>query len=202
MKLIALSNGGFVKVDDQDYDALNRWTWRQEHGYAVRGERPNGGEQRGKYRQIRMHRVIIGAPSGIDVDHRDLDELNNQRHNLRLADPTQSTANRRCCCDNSIGLKGVRTVGMHYKAMIRGYGKIRDLGPFRNPADAARAYDRAAIELFGEFARTNAMMYPERIRDWDLLMGFVARANADRTRKWHSYVSAQKLRRMAAQIAA
>lgn len=198
MKLIPLSNGGCAKVDDEDFDAINRWTWRQEWGYAVRGERPSGE----KYRQIRMHRVILDAPTSIEVDHRNLDRLDNQRHNLRLSTATQQQANQGVSSGSTLGLKGVTSFGMHYIAKITANGRLTPLGHFRNPADAARAYDKAALRIFGDFARTNAMMHPERLRDWDLLMGFVERANQHRARKWHSYVSVKTLRRMAAKIAA
>jgi hypothetical protein len=109
-------------------------------------------------RTIYMHRVITGALPGEEVDHWNLYTLDNQRHNLRRCTPTQNKWNagpRRGYAghEKSSKFKGVifdKREGK-YKAVCGG----KFLGYFDNEVDAARAYDRAARERHGAFARLN-----------------------------------------------
>lgn len=59
--------------------------------------------------------------------------------------------------------KGVSWVkrNNHWVASIRYYGKFIYLSSYGNEKEAALAYDKAALQLFGEYARTNQMIYPE-----------------------------------------
>ena len=156
MKQILLTHGYFTMVDDEDYEYLNQWKWQvhiKKHGiYAVR----NGYEKGGKRPWISMHRLIMNAQKGVLVDHKDRNGLNNQKDNLRFCSYSQNAMNRGADSDKvtsvykGVGVHAVK--GRNYiSAVIRGLF----LGDFLTEEDAARAYDRKAIELFGEFARTN-----------------------------------------------
>lgn len=59
--------------------------------------------------------------------------------------------------NNTSGFKGVifKKKINKWKAQITFQGKYKSLGCFFCIVKAARAYDKAAIELFGEFARLN-----------------------------------------------
>ena len=107
-----------------------------------------------------MHRLILGAPLGADVDHRDGDGLNNTRSNLRLASRSQNMANvTRTVHGASSKYKGITFIArlrLHpWKAQITVGGQHIDLGRWATEEEAARAYDAAAVKYFGEFARTN-----------------------------------------------
>jgi hypothetical protein len=99
----------------------------------------------------------MGEPEGLQVDHEDGNGLNNQRSNLRIASPTQNQGNARRRKDNTSGYKGVSWYRRtnKWKAHIRVDKKLRHLGYFIDLTDAARAYDAAALEHFGEFAHLN-----------------------------------------------
>ena len=101
-----------------------------------------------------MHRFLLDAPVGLVVDHINHDGLDNRRSNLRLATYAQNAANRRRGKTNS-GYKGVTWTGTAWSAAAFVRGKRRHLGTFGTPADAARAYDRAIQNEYGEFACTN-----------------------------------------------
>jgi hypothetical protein len=91
-----------------------------------------------------------------EVDHHDLDGANNAWSNLRKATRTQQCANRRTQRNNKSGAKGVslhKATGK-YIAQIGINGKRKHLGLFETIQEAAGAYEKAAIEAFGEFART------------------------------------------------
>lgn len=154
MKEIKLENSHLVAViDDEDFELVrpHRWYLRVRKGlnYAeahVYGKRACG-----------MHRVILGIVSNIHIDHIDNDGLNNRKSNLRFATASQNQANTHLRVDNTSGFKGVswdKSLN-RWRVSIRKRGSKRYVGVFTDPIAAAHAYDEAALEYFGEFARIN-----------------------------------------------
>lgn len=92
---------------------------------------------------------------GFQVDHINHDKLDNRKSNLRIVTQQQNLMNRKVFKNNKTGFKGVSVYGEKYRASIRKNGKREYLGFFKNPIDAAKAYDKRAIELFGEYAVLN-----------------------------------------------
>ncbi len=152
MAEISLSQDKIAIVDDADLPLVESYTWSSQqvrhHWYAVSGRR-----------RIWMHRLILDAPQGLQVDHIDGDGLNNQRSNLRLVTQAQNQQNRRTPRGTS-RFKGVswRKNQQRWRATIKLDGKTKELGNFQNETEAARAYDRAASEHYGSFACTNEML--------------------------------------------
>lgn len=154
MKKIALSGklgkGKFALVDDEDYRLLAAVPWlMHRQGYARRSNV--------KYLDGLMHRYVIGAKSGDFVDHLNGDKLDNRRSNLRIASRSQNGANRPPLSSNKSGYKGVswNRRWNRWHAQIRLGGRSRSIGNFLDPIDAARAYDGAAFDQWGEFAYLN-----------------------------------------------
>lgn len=107
-------------------------------------------------RTIKLHRLLLGIlDRRIGVDHKDGDGLNNRRSNLRIADAVQNGANRRKNITSSSNYKGVEKSRLRWRARIFHHKKVVNVGHFKTEIEAAKAYDRKARELFGEFARTN-----------------------------------------------
>jgi hypothetical protein len=157
MKEIKLTQGKVALVDDADFEWLNQWKWFaffNGYGqyYAARNEKTFLGR-----RLIFMHRVIMNTPRGMDVDHINMDGLNDTHANLRNCTHSQNIQNGKKRSNNSSGYKGVSWHKHHKKwyAKININGKHTPLGYFSNPEDAAHAYDEAAKKYHGEFARTN-----------------------------------------------
>ncbi|MGE8135711.1 HNH endonuclease [Novosphingobium subterraneum] len=96
-------------------------------------------------------------PKGL-VDHRDNSGLNNAILNLREANKSTNGANRNASHNNKSGFKGVAPHKKAFVARIKVNRKLIHLGRFKEAAAAARAYDDAAIEHFGEFALTNKQL--------------------------------------------
>jgi len=150
-KEIQLTQGKVAIVDDEDFNFINQWHWNARqingHWYAKRGEA-------GK--TIFMHRIIMNAPKGLEVDHIDGDGLNNLRENLRVCTHAENLRNQRLPRHNKSGYKGVLPyINGKVRALIQLNGEKIFLGIFDNAEEAAHAYDAKAIELYGEFARLN-----------------------------------------------
>lgn len=147
---VQLTQGKTTIVDDADYDWLSTYKWcYQSPGYAA---------TRRDNKIVLMHRLIVGALPGQQVDHADRDKLNNLRSNLRIATPAQNNQNHGKRSDALTSrYKGVGWHGQHklWRARIKVNSREVHLGLFDSEEDAARAYDAAARQHFGEFARTN-----------------------------------------------
>lgn len=155
MKTIQLTQGQVALVDDGDFERLSQHKWCaswNHYGFVAVRRRPGGGK-------IFMHREIMNAPDGVDVDHRNRKTLDNIRRNLRLATRSQNMMNggAKDTPGRTSIFKGVyrRTATGPWIAKIKKDGKAKHLGSFDREKDAAAAYDKAARELFGEFACTN-----------------------------------------------
>lgn len=154
MKTIPLTRGLSAMVDDEDYESLAPFHWRAQPGgqahYAVRtsSETPR--------QTVRMHRQILDVLPGQDVDHRNGDGLDNQRANLRACSRSENLDNQRPRHGSS-SFKGVSWVVSRSKwqAVIQPRPHREFLGYFATEVAAARAYNAAALRLFGEFARLN-----------------------------------------------
>lgn len=167
MKQIYLSNTNrYVTVDDEDYEFLLRFHWHEQDGYAMSGD------------GIVMHRLIVGASKkSTYVDHKNGNSLDNRKSNVRKATSSQNQMNANRRVDNTTGFKGVgRRNGGYYARITTTKGRI-SLGQFNSAEEAARAYDAAAKEHFGDFAKLN---FPEEGSDWEQLIKDNYTTNKDR----------------------
>ena len=91
-----------------------------------------------------------------EIDHIDGNPSNNRWCNLREATCSQNHANTRRQSNNTSGYKGVSFDKRKrlWRADIKLNGRQYFVGYFRTPEEAHRAYLRKAVELHGEFARS------------------------------------------------
>lgn len=155
MKRIPLTQGKFALVDDADFNWLNQWKWCVFfNGHSWRAVRVV------RKKTIYMSRFMVDAPQGKLVDHHNHDTLDNQRHNLRICSCTQNNANQIIRNYTISKYKGVywdktRQRNKRWSANIKKEGKVCRLGRYLTEIEAAKAYDKKAKELFGEFAYLN-----------------------------------------------
>jgi hypothetical protein len=160
MKKIPLRNRkgkirAYALVDDEDYERVTaEGIWHYTSGskgksYAAHGQMgvPN----------FLLHNFILGRKG---IDHKNGNGLDCQKDNLRDASNSQNLANQGKHSNNKSGFKGVswHKGARKWYAQICVYWKVIHLGSFDNPIAAAKAYDTAAKEFFGEFARPNFPM--------------------------------------------
>lgn len=149
MKTIRLTNGQEAIVDDEDFDRLSTIKW---HGARSRN---NTYAQNGRSPAIRMHRMVIDAPSGVFVDHINGNTLDNRKCNLRLCSNAENIRNSKRYSTNNSGLKGVSYIEFRAKwaAKITYNYKKHFLGYYMTKEEAFEAYKAKAKEFFGEYAR-------------------------------------------------
>ena len=156
IKELSLSNGRITILNDYDYDRIIDMglTWRADKDKNTYYVRAN---YRGS--NILMHRIILNVPPEMLTDHIDGNGLNNTRRNLRIVTYAQNGMNKQIPIDNTSGYKGVyfEPERDKYHAQIRVNYKGIFLGRFDDPKEAAKAYNKAAEEHFGEFARLNVV---------------------------------------------
>ncbi len=164
MRQIQLNNSSLVAlIDDADYEYLSQFKWsslksKTHHTtYAVRKTSTKGGL---KMRSVLMHREVMGlAPAdGKLVDHRNQNGLDNQRENLRITTKQINELNSSRPVKSLSGFLGVseRTgKGKTFAAKIKFNQTEILLGSFETVEEAAKAYDKKAIQLFAADARLN-----------------------------------------------
>lgn len=150
VQLIPLSAGQHALIDDEDFERIARYKWSFDGQYAQR-------IADGKH--VRLHRVIVDAPSGggLEVDHINRDKLDCRKINLRITTRSSNAQNRPKGKGSSryFGVSRNNQRGKRWYASIRFDGRSRSLGKYDSEEEAARAYDRAAIEAHGCHARVN-----------------------------------------------
>lgn len=156
VKKIELTQGYVALVDDTDFEQLNQFNWFIQKGYKTNYAVRHTSRATG-HKTIYMHREIMNAPGGLQVDHVDRDGLNNQRMNLRLCSNAENHFNQIKQQNRTSQYKGVylHTRGTRWVARIKVKGKHYHLACFKDEVEAARCYDEAAIKHFGKFARLN-----------------------------------------------
>lgn len=131
----------FTKVD-KEYSELDAKFWGLTNAGYV------------KEKNSYLHRLITKPEPEQQVDHINGDKLDNRKSNLRLVTNQQNQMARHVVVAKS-GYKGVVKHGSGYRATIKYNGKTIPLGNYPTPEKAAKAYNRAALAIFGEYATIN-----------------------------------------------
>jgi hypothetical protein len=157
--LVPLTRNLFAYVDTQDGEVVGAYNWcavpARGTYYAVTHIR----DASGRRALLALHRVV-GGRMGINgrVDHKSGNGLDDRRENLRPGPPNLNSANKgKQRTHSSSRYKGVSWDSTRSKwvSQIETAGKSSFLGRFKEETEAAKAYDKAAILAWGEYARLN-----------------------------------------------
>lgn len=158
-EFLELGGGWKAFIDADVYEWAKRYKWyakfSRKRVYTVRNDRSGG-----NHRIVKLHTEIMPPKSGVTIDHVNAETpfcvLDERRSNLRHATLSEQAWNQRVRQRGKDNFKGVIvTRSGKWAARIRQYGKLKYLGTFDSPKSAASAYDSAAKNQFGAFAKCN-----------------------------------------------
>lgn len=156
MKLIKLRKDVFVQIDDEDYDLLNGYNWYacKSGNFLYARTYFNEGEER---KSIFLQHLIVGKPpKGKRILFKDKNPLNCQKANIEFVSYGQAAHYfYKKSKKSKNAQEQFRGVVVQYVARIKFNNKILVLGSFENERDAAQAYNRKALELYGDKAVIN-----------------------------------------------
>ena len=139
------SSDEYTKVDSTE-------SWVNDHKWYLSGRGYAQASIGGKTKNL--HRLITKCPQNLVVDHINHDKLDNTSSNLRICTKQQNHFNSVTASNNKTGYKGVHwySCKSRYRAQIKHDGKRIYIGLFKTAAEAGAAYNKKALELFGEYA--------------------------------------------------
>ena len=147
----------YTKYYNQIKDSELTW-YLSDNGYI----RANWNDENNQKHTTSLHEAIIQLsgqiiPDDKEIDHRDRDKLNCLDENLRFCTRSQNNQNREKFKNNTSNEKGVSwyKITQKWRARIGVNNKPKHLGYFDTKEEATEAYNKAAIENFGEFAVLN-----------------------------------------------
>jgi len=145
-------HAGHYLLDYEDWLKFGHMTFGLSGGYLKNQKYVDG-----TYVHTALHSLILPTNPGEVVDHVNGDKLDNRKYNLRVCTPKQNRHNSKPQAGSSSQYKGVNwNKGKgKWESSIRVDGKLIFLGNSLDEEVAARLYDKAAKENFGEYARLN-----------------------------------------------
>lgn len=158
MKTIILKEGFEAYVDDEDYNTISTINWLlmkcKRKGIIFYYAYNYYLDSNKKTNRFYLHHLILGKPKKGEVYwFKDGNRLNCQKENLEIISKSRKIHNN---YRQNIGQNTLyRGVYVYYVAKIRVNNKLKIIGCFDNEQDAAKAYNKRAIELFGDQAAIN-----------------------------------------------
>lgn len=159
MKKIKLNKGKFAIIDDDDYERVSKKIWWCEvkkNKKAIYACNSLYIKEKQRVTTLRMHRFIMGAKKGVQIDHINGNGLDNRKSNLRFCTNSQNRRNTSVSKKKAgSNFKGVDFKNGLWRSRITIDKKQIHLGYFKNEIDAAKNYEEAAKKLFGNFYKIN-----------------------------------------------
>jgi len=125
-----------VIFDEEDRDVIESRSWcLNPQGYPITRERIGGR----KKTSVGLHRLLLGAPDGMYIDHINRNPLDNRRSNLRVVTPRENALNSRDRTGTSSKYRGVSRRGSKWQVVIRVDGTLKFIGVYETEDEAASA---------------------------------------------------------------
>jgi hypothetical protein len=160
IEIIRLSKDYFTIIDSEDLPRVSKYKW---HTTTVnKYNKPRAVCSFKGRKTLKLSRLIMNAPDNMVVDHINGNPLDNRKCNLRICSQRENMLNRNLNRNNKSGYKGVSWSKRDNKWLseLQTNNKSYYLGIYKDKIEAAKAYDKKAIEFFGEYAKTN---FPQKL---------------------------------------
>jgi hypothetical protein len=108
--LITAKSGEQALIDEEDYPKVNQYTWHCLYS-GKKKNKPYFRHSITGGSVIFLHRLVLDAPKGQNVDHINGDSLDNRKSNLRLIPQINNMQNRYgASCNSKTGIRGVTKI--------------------------------------------------------------------------------------------
>jgi len=136
---------GRVIIDLDDVQKVRKYKWCLAQGYCI-------GSNGRDVKKIRLHRYLLNAEKGEEVDHKNRNKLDNRKINLRIVSSSINGYNKFLSKYNKSGVCGVGWYKRQNKwyAQIKKDGKMIHLGYFNDKKEAIKVRKKAELKYFGE----------------------------------------------------
>lgn len=145
------NDDSYFLFDAEDYDKIKNYTWyradnRVEAYYCVNESRVY---------KVYVARLVVKCPEDLIVQHKNNNQLDNRKCNLRICSRAQRTRQQITPKNNTTGYKGIQKSrqlndgSYHYKALIYVNGKTHYLGTYKTFDEAYAVRIEAEKEYFG-----------------------------------------------------
>jgi len=156
---IKLTQNKVALADESDLPILSKYRWCAHFPGWGWYASTTLWKRNGQTKKTTMHRLLMGFPEGMEIDHINGNGLDNRRQNLRIATRSENGANKpkyhRGGYSKYKGVTKANSNTRPWAAWIKEGGESIHLGHFLTEEQAALAYNEAALEYFGEFAYLN-----------------------------------------------
>jgi hypothetical protein len=205
MKYIKLIRGQLSMVDDDMFDLLSKFNWylkSSDGNFYAKMAIFDSEKKKNKFTY--MHSLVVDAPKGFVIDHKDGNGLNNQRDNLRVCTQSQNNFNKPATKRSKTGFKGVTILpNGRFLAQITINKVHYYLGCFASAELASEAYFKKAKEAHGEFLNLNphqnkAVLIDSLLQKYDDQKLFISSCNTSgfigvsffrKTNKFRAYLT-------------
>lgn len=132
---------GRALIDLEDVEKVKNYRWNLGSGYIL------------SKRVGLLHRFILNAQKGEEIDHKSINPLDNRKQNLRKCTSSQNSMNRGMQSNNTSGVKGVHwdKKYLKWKVYIKVDKKLVHLGHYENFDDAVQVRKNAEVKYYGSF---------------------------------------------------
>jgi len=136
-----------TKIDIEDINKIKKHRWSYNGNYIISG--------RGK-EQLKLHRYVMNYSGNKEIDHININKLDNRKQNLRIVNRSLNAFNSGLHINNKSGYSGVyQNKTKKWVVNIKINNRTKYLGQFININNAINIRRKAEIKYFGEYSNKN-----------------------------------------------